>query len=95
MSQERQPCVYILSNTTRSVVYIGVTSDLDRRIREHKNECIEGFSKKYHCHTLVHYEYYETMSEAILREKHLKAWKREWKSELITKHNPWWRDLTS
>ncbi len=77
MSREKQPCVYILSNTTRSVVYIGVTSDLDSRIQEHKRESLEGFSKKYHCHTLVHYEHYETMGEAILREKHLKAWKRE------------------
>ncbi|MEN6318360.1 MAG: GIY-YIG nuclease family protein [Syntrophaceae bacterium] len=85
--------VYILANKKNGPVYIGVTSNLIERIYAHKNNLIEGFTKKYHVHDLVHYEAYEDIYEAILREKRMKKWKRQWKTELIEQHNPEWKDL--
>ena len=88
-----QPCVYILASDRNGTLYTGVTSDLAKRIWEHKNGSTEGFTKKYSIHTLVWYEQHETMESAITREKSIKEWKREWKLRLIEESNPEWRDL--
>ncbi|WHZ18133.1 MAG: Excinuclease ABC, C subunit-like [Rhodanobacteraceae bacterium] len=90
---ERHPCVYILASSERSTLYVGVTSDLVKRVWEHKNDLVEGFSKKYHVHTLVWFEQHGTMESAIAREKAIKEWKRAWKLELIETRNPSWNDL--
>jgi putative endonuclease len=73
--------------------YIGVTSDLIKRVYEHKNKLTDGFSKKYDVHRLVWYESHETVEEAILREKQIKKWNRRWKLRLVEKDNPEWNDL--
>ena len=88
-----QPCVYILASKKYGTLYIGVTSDLIKRIWEHKNDVIEGFTKQYCVHMLVWFEQHETMESAISREKGLKAWKRDWKLNLIETMNPDWGDL--
>ena len=80
--------VYILTNQTDKVMYIGVTNDLRRRLCEHKNEQIEGFTKRYHVHKLVYYEEYHEINDAIAREKQLKGWKREKKNALVATKNP-------
>ncbi len=80
--------VYILTNKTDTVMYIGVTNDLRRRLCEHKNEQIEGFTKRYHIHKLVYYEEYHEVNDAIAREKQLKGWKREKKNALVATKNP-------
>ena len=85
--------VYIVTNKPRGVLYIGVTSDLVRRISEHRGSLIPGFSKRYNCTRLVWYEVHEDIIVAIQREKNLKRWYREWKMALIEKSNPEWRDL--
>ena len=89
----KQPAVYILTNTRNGTLYIGVTSNLRRRIWEHRNNLVEGFSSKYLTHTLVYYEMHEDMVNAITREKQIKRWKRNWKIRLIEELNPYWRDL--
>ena len=86
--------VYILSNTTNSTLYIGVTNDLKRRIYEHKNKLVEGFTDKYNVNKLVYFEKTSDIEAAIQREKNLKKWKREWKLELIKKSNPLMKDLS-
>lgn len=93
MHRERIPCVYILASQPRGTLYIGVTSNLPARIWQHKNDQVEGFTRKYRIHTLVWYEVHGEMESAILREKSLKAWRREWKLELVETANPGWRDL--
>ena len=93
MHGERIPCVYILASQPRGTLYIDVTSNLPARVWQHKNDQAEGFTKKYRIHTLVWYEVHGEMESAILREKALKAWKREWKLELVETANPDWRDL--
>jgi putative endonuclease len=85
--------VYILCNGRNGTLYIGVTSDLVRRVYEHRSDIVEGFTKKYHVHSLVWYEKHETSEEAIIREKQIKKWNRQWKLEMIEKANPEWRDL--
>ena len=85
--------VYIMSNKTNTVVYIGVTNNLQRRIYEHKNELYEGFTKKYKLHKLVYFEECIDIKDAILREKQLKGWSRTKKNFLIEKTNPNWMDL--
>lgn len=89
----KQPCVYILASKPNGTLYTGVTSDLVKRIWEHKNNVVEGFTKKYGVHTLVWYEVHETMQSAIGREKAIKNWKRDWKIKVIEEMNPQWRDL--
>ena len=89
----KQPAVYILASKRNGTLYIGVTSDLVKRVWQHKNDVAEGFTKKYCVHTLVYYEMHADMTEAIRREKQLKKWNRAWKIELIEKENPHWRDL--
>ena len=90
---ERQPCVYMLASKRNGTLYIGVTSNLVKRIWEHENRTIEGFSKKYNVTLLVWYEVHETMASAISREKAIKNWKRAWKIKVIEAMNPEWRDL--
>jgi len=89
----KQPAVYILTSRRNGTLYVGVTSDLVKRVWEHKNDILEGFTKRYGVHQLVWYELHETMEMAILREKALKNWKQKWKLELIEKFNPPWNDL--
>ncbi|MFH0811250.1 MAG: GIY-YIG nuclease family protein [Pseudomonadota bacterium] len=85
--------VYILANKRNGTLYLGVTKDLVKRVYEHKNDLVEGFTKKYGIHNLVYYEQTNDSSSAIEREKRLKKWKRQWKIALIVKCNPEWRDL--
>lgn len=87
------PCIYILANEHNTTLYVGVTSDLVKRIYEHKNGFVDSFSKKYNLHKLVYYEQYDDMYTAISREKRLKKWPRRWKISLIEKMNPTWYDL--
>jgi putative endonuclease len=89
----KQPAVYILASKRNGTLYIGVTSDLIKRIWEHKNNIVEGFTKRYNVHQLIWYELHESMESAITREKRLKNWKRKWKLELIEINNPKWIDL--
>jgi len=89
----KQPAVYILASKRNGTLYTGVTSNLLKRIWEHKNNLVEGFTKRYDVHHLVWYEIHESMESAITREKQLKKWKRKWKLDLIEKGNPYWRDL--
>jgi putative endonuclease len=89
----KQPCVYLLASRRNGTLYTGVTSDLIKRIWEHKNNAVEGFTKRYGVHQLVWYELHPTMESAIRREKAIKEWKRLWKLELIEASNPEWRDL--
>jgi putative endonuclease len=90
-----QPCVYILANRRNGTLYVGVTSDLSRRVSEHKAEVTEGFTKRYGLHTLVYAEFHTTMAEAIAREKRIKNWRSGWKIILIEQFNPTWRDLSN
>ena len=85
--------VYILTSKRNGTLYIGVTNDLMRRVYEHKNDFIGGFTKKYAVHRLVYYEQYDDVVNAIQREKRLKKWNRQWKIELIEKENLEWNDL--
>ena len=89
----RQPAVYILSNKRNGTLYVGVTSDLVKRVWEHRNNFVEGFTKRYGVHNLVWYELHKRMASAIQREKRLKDWKRKWKVHLIERKNPDWKDL--
>jgi putative endonuclease len=89
----KQPAVYILASKRNGTLYIGVTSDLIKGAWEHKNDQVDGFSKKYGVHDLVYYELHENMLSAITREKQIKKWNRAWKLELIEKQDSDWRDL--
>lgn len=83
----------MLARKRNGTLYVGVTNDIGRRIWEHKNNVIDGFTKKYAIHLLVYYELHQTMPDAILREKQIKKWSRAWKIELIQRDNPQWEDL--
>jgi putative endonuclease len=85
--------VYILANKRNGTLYIGVTSDLVKRIWQHKNKLIEGFTKKYNVIRLVYYEECEDIETAIQREKRTKKWERAWKIRIIEENNPNWDDL--
>jgi putative endonuclease len=89
----KQPCVYILASQYHGTLYVGITSDLVKRVWQHKNDSAEGFTKRYRVHDLVWYELHDTMHSAIAREKAIKEWKRAWKITLIEKDNLRWRDL--
>jgi putative endonuclease len=89
----KQPAVYILASKRNGTLYIGVTSDLTKRVWQHRNDMEEGFTKRYGVHHLVWYELHENMESALQREKRLKEWKRAWKLELIENTNPDWQDL--
>ena len=86
--------VYFLTNWDDSVLYIGVTNNLPRRLYEHRNGLADGFTKKYTVHKLVYYEYTNDVYSAISREKQLKKWTRAKKNALVVKENPEWRDLS-
>ncbi|HEX5961910.1 MAG TPA: GIY-YIG nuclease family protein [Rhodanobacteraceae bacterium] len=91
--RERMPCVYMLASQRNGTLYIGVTSNLIKRVWEHKHNVVEGFTKEYRVHALVWYEMHETMESAIAREKAMKEWKRAWKIRRIEEVNPEWKDL--
>lgn len=90
---KKQFYVYMMTSQKIGTVYIGVTSDLAKRVWEHKNNVVEGFTKKYEVHRLVWYEVHETAESAIRREKQMKEWKRDWKIKRIEEENPNWNDL--
>jgi len=89
----KQYYVYILASEKNGTLYIGVTSDLVKRIYEHKQKLIDGFTKEYNVQALVYYEQHNEIEEAILREKQMKKWNRKWKIKLIEENNPEWKDL--
>ena len=89
----RQGFVYILASRRNGTLYVGVTSDLVKRIWQHKNDVVEGFTKRHGVHTLVWYEAHDSTGAAIAREKQIKEWHRTWKLRLIEDSNPEWRDL--
>ena len=88
-----QPAIYLLASKKNGTLYIGVTSNPIKRIWQHRNNVVPGFTQKYDVHKLVYYELFDDMEEAILREKRLKSWNRNWKIKLIEKDNPEWEDL--
>lgn len=90
---EKLPCVYLLSNKRNGTLYVGVTSNLSKRVWQHKNNIIDGFTKKYYIHNLVWYEVHDSMLTAIAREKSIKNWSRRDKLQLIETYNPYWNDL--
>jgi len=90
---KRFPCIYIMANEYNTTIYIGVTNNLLRRVWEHKNKLSEGFTNQYKLNKLVHYEFFEDMTNAIIREKQLKSWSRNKKNLLIEKTNVNWNDL--
>ena len=89
----KQPAVYLLATGKRGTLYIGVTSNLVARTWQHREHVVAGFTKRYDVTKLVWYELHGTMDAAILREKQLKKWNREWKLRLVQEFNPDWRDL--
>lgn len=93
MVSDRQFCVYLLASQKNGTLYCGVTNDLVRRVYEHREGSVEGFTRKHDVKNLVWFEVHETAEAAILREKQIKEWKRAWKLELIEAGNPDWRDL--
>lgn len=87
-------CVYILTNKTNTVFYIGVTSDIQGRVLQHKEKIFKGFTSKYNCDKLVYFEEYQWVQDAIAREKQLKGGSRQKKIDLILNTNPGWKDLS-
>lgn len=85
--------VYIMANYTNSVIYVGVTNNLKRRVYEHKNKLVEGFTNKYNTTKLVCFLHFSHIEAAIKKEKQIKKWNRTWKNELIERENPEWKDL--
>ena len=90
---DRRYYVYILASRRNGTLYVGVTNDLIRRVHEHKEDVVKGFTRDYGVHRLVHFEEFSDSVSAIQREKNLKHWVRRWKVDLIEKSNPTWRDL--
>ena len=93
MKRQLHPCIYIMTNPYNTVLYTGVASNLLRRVTEHKDKTVAGFTSKYNVMKLVHYEEYNTMEEAIAREKQIKGGSRQKKIDLIKSKNPMWKDL--
>ena len=91
--KQKQYYLYITASRKDGTLYIGITNNLLKRIHEHKNNIVDGFTKKYNVHKLVYYEETNDIQSAIQREKQIKKWKREWKINLIEKFNPNWKDL--
>ena len=87
--------VYIIANKSRTTLYIGMTNDLERRMLEHREGRIQGFSERYNTKYLMYCEEFDVITKAIEREKQLKKWKRAWKDELITSENPLWQDISA
>jgi putative endonuclease len=90
---DKRPCVYIRASDRNGTLYIGVTSDVFRRVFEHRASEEDSFTRRYGVYRLVYAEFHDTMLEAIQREKRLKRWRRRWKLDLIEQQNPQWRDL--
>ena len=90
---EKQAYIYILSNRYNRVLYVGITSNLIKRVWEHKNKVVDGFTKRYNLNKLVYYEIYDDIDTAINREKQIKSWPRRKKLTLINTMNPFWNDL--
>ena len=90
----REGFVYILTNRKNGVLYIGATNDLSKRIEQHRAGGVPGFAKKYQCRSLVWFERFDNVHDARIVERRMKAWKRDWKIELIEKTNPEWSDLS-
>jgi len=90
---EKQFYVYILASKRNGTLYTGVTSDLIKRVWQHKHHMVEGFTKKYRVKKLVYYEVHDNTESAITREKQIKKWRRKWKLRLIEEKNPQWTDL--
>ena len=93
MKRELHPCIYIMTNKNNYVLYTGVTSNLFKRVAEHKDKVVAGFTSSYNVSKLVYYEEHETIEEAIAREKQIKGGSRQKKIDLINNLNPEWRDL--
>lgn len=93
MPHEHIYYVYILASERNGTIYVGVTNDLMRRVQEHREGLVEGFTKRYHVKLLVYFEVHSEIQEAIPREKRLKRWRRVWKLQLIENNNPQWKDL--
>jgi putative endonuclease len=93
MWEEKAYAVYIMSNWTRGVLYVGVTSDLCGRVFQHREGLLDGFTRKYNCKRLVWFEIHSDIGEAIYREKKIKRWRRQWKIDLIERDNRTWLDL--
>ncbi len=93
MPDDRHYYVYVLTNWNNRVIYIGVTNDLERRVFEHKNKLVKGFTEKYNVHKLVYYEETGDVNAALTREKEIKKWRREKKDALVTNSNPQWTEL--
>lgn len=91
----KQYYVYMLTNGWRNVLYTGVTNSLERRVWEHKNKAVPGFTKRYNCDRLAYFEIYDEIDQAIAREKQIKGWTRAKKNALIQAHNPDWKDLAA
>ena len=89
----KKPCVYIISNSSHTTLYIGVTSDIEQRMVQHRNREFGGFSARYNLTQLLYFEELGSMTEAITREKQLKSWSRKRKDFLISSNNPFWKDL--
>jgi len=89
----KQYYIYILTNQYHAVFYVGVTNNLIRRVYEHKNKLVKGFTSKYNINKLVYYEVFSDVRDAIYREKQIKSWSRKKKIEMIEKFNPEWKDL--
>ena len=94
MTSTKYYFVYILTNQNNKVMYIGVTNNLIRRIHEHKNKLVDGFTKKYNVDKLVYFEYTTDVYAALEREKEIKKWRRDKKNKLVESENPQWKDLT-
>jgi len=93
--EERLYYIYILASQKKGTLYIGMTNNLARRVQEHKQGLLDGFSKRYNIKQLVYFEGTKYILNAIIREKRLKKWKREWKIKLIEEQNPEWKDLSN
>jgi putative endonuclease len=93
MTEIKRPCVYILASGRNGTLYVGVTSDVIRRVWEHQSGAAPGFTKTHGVHRLACVEFYDRMEDAIVREKRIKKWRRAWKLELIERDDPQWHDL--
>ena len=89
----KRPCVYILASRRNGTLYVGLTTDLARRVFEHRTHAVPGFTQRHRVERLVYVEFHDAVADAMLREKQLKRWKRAWKLALIERDNPQWRDL--
>ena len=95
MPSTRRYYVYLITNWNNKVMYVGVTNNLERRIYEHKNKLVKGFTEKYNVNKLVYFEETRDVTAAIEREKEIKKWRREKKNQLVNRINPTWKDLSS